>query len=248
MKKIIIVLIAYSFIIVNGQIFTTSLFKNKVFVLDGFRSDLIQYDENAKPEKKLSLRNISRKAVFDFIVHSDDFNIYLTDCNSGVIYLLDENLKLKKSSDIKNKHNIEIYRKIFPSEYNGLIISSKDKNEIFRLRNNKLERIISTETEFNDFFADKDFIYLLFKSRISVYTHSGSYAKNIAVPSDQNFSDFVLNDFRIYLKSDSSIIAVNRINRQFSKLDIDDIASFTAIDSTLYYFSADSLKLMKVGL
>lgn len=248
MKKIFIVLIAYCFTLLNGQIFTAGSFKDKIYLLDGFSKELSVYDNNAEPEKKLSLKNISKNAIFDFFIRYDDFNIYLSDSNRNMIYLLDENFALKKSSDIKNEHNTEIYRKIFPSEYNGLIICTKNKNEVFKLRNNRTIKIISLEREFVDIFADKDFIYLLFKDNISIYSHTGIYLKQIAVPNEQEYSEFIINDSRAYLKSNNRITSVNRINKQFSNLELLGITAFTALDSTLYYFSGDSLKLIRIEL
>ena len=248
MKKILIALIAYGFILLNGRIFTVHSFKNKIYAVDGFAMELYIYNNDAEFSKKLSLKNISKNAVFDFFAPYDDFNIYLADSNMDMVYLLDKNFALKKSIDIKNKHNIEIYRKIFPSEYNGLIISSKDKNEIFKLRNNRLTKIISSEREFYDVFADKDFIYLLFKSTISVYSHTGIHVKQIAVPMSRDYTDFIINDSRIYLKSKNLITSVNRNNRKIFNREINGIAAFTAADSSLYYFSGDTLKLIRIDL
>jgi hypothetical protein len=248
MKKILIVLIAYCFSHLNAQVFTAELFKDKIYVLNGFGMELSVYNLNTQAYKRVSLKNISKNAVFDFFIHYDDFNIYLSDSNRDMIYSLDGNFVLKKSLDIKQKHGTQIYRKIFPSEYNELIISSKDKFEVFKLRNDRLKRIISAEREFKDIFADRDFIYLLYKDNISIYSHAGVYLKKIAVPDATSYTDLIVNDYRVFLKSDSIITSIGRNNKIFTDLEINNIAAFTAIDSTLYYISADSLKLIRTDL
>ncbi|MBN2857018.1 MAG: hypothetical protein JXN63_01315 [Candidatus Delongbacteria bacterium] len=248
MKKILIVLIVYCFITLNAQVFTAGSFKNRIYLLDGLAMRLTVYNRDTVPVQKISLKNISKNSVFDFFLPYDDFNIYLSDSFRDIIYLLDENFALKKSIDVKKEHGTEIYRKIFPFRYDGLIIASKNMREVFELRNNRMKKIINTETEFEDIFADKDFIYLLFKNSISVYSFTGIFIKRTAVPEIPDYSDFIVNDSRIYLKSKSGITSFNPLIREFSELELAGNSVFTAIDSTLYIFSGDSLKLMRIDL
>ena len=248
MKKILILLIAYNFVLLNGQISTAYSFKNIIYAVDGFAMELYIFKSDLEDPKKISLKNISRNSIFDFFIKYDDFYSYLADSNMDVIFFLDKDLSQKKSVNIKEKYNISIYRKIFPSEYDELIISSKNKNEIFKLKNNRLTRIISLELDFDDFFADQNFIYLLSKGKISVYSHTGIYIKNISVPTEMNYTDFIVNDSRIYLKSKNIVTSVNRLNNKFSNLEINDITGFAAKDSLFYFFSGDSLKLNRISL
>ena len=159
--------------------FSISAYGDKIYVLDGFGKELYVYSLTNVLVNKIELKNISPSGFFDFFIRYDDFISYLVDSEKGIIYILDENYILKKRSDIVDSHGIRIYKKIFPTGYNSVLLASYDKNRIYSLKNNILKEILSFEKEFTDIHFDGNGLHVLFGSDFSVYSAEGRYIKRV---------------------------------------------------------------------
>lgn len=178
-------IILTSGILCSRDNFSISAYGDKIYVLDGFGKELYIYSKTTVLVNKIALKNISPSGFFDFFIRYDDFISYLVDSEKGVIYILDENYVLKKSSDIVNSHGITIYKKIFPTGYNSVLLASYDKNRIYSLKNNILKEILSFEKDFTDIYFVESELYVLFGGDYSVYTAEGRFEKSGYVNSSK---------------------------------------------------------------
>jgi len=182
--------------------FSISAFGDKIYVLDGFEKELHIYGRNNVKSERIELKNISTSGFFDFFIRYDDFISYIVDSEKSIIYVLDENYNLKKSSDIATSHGIRIYKKIFPTGYNSVLLASYDKNRIYSLKNNILKEILSLEKEFTDIHFDGNGLHVLFGSDFSVYSAEGRYIKSGSVKPGNTTGLFFSTDS---LKTDSKV-------------------------------------------
>lgn len=174
--------------------FSISAYDDKIYVLDGFGKELYIYSKTTVLLNKIHLKNISPSGFFDFFIRYDDFISYLVDSEKGVIYILDENYILKKRSDIVNSHGIAIYKKIFPTGYNSVLIAAYDKKNIYSLKNNILKEILSFEKEFTDIYFRINELYVFFGSDFSVYSAEGRYIRSGSLYSEKKISSFFSTD------------------------------------------------------
>jgi hypothetical protein len=146
--------------------YSLSCFDGRIYVLDGFDKQIFVFDEDGTITEKIDLKNISQSGYFDHFIQYDKYLSYVTDAAGKTVYLLDENYRLKKSSDIVLAENSGIFRHIFPSAYNSIILASEDGTSIYRLTNNILKKIISSDKPFRDFFFSAAKIFVLFEGSL----------------------------------------------------------------------------------
>ncbi|MBU4486311.1 MAG: hypothetical protein KKD38_05230 [Candidatus Delongbacteria bacterium] len=228
--------------------FTLSNFGDQIYLLNGFDKELKIFDMNLTLQKKISLKNISQSGFFDFFIRYDPFRSYIVDSESGNIFLLDENLALKKRLEIEKSHGIRIYRKVFPIDYNSLLIASYEKDKIYTLENNFLKERLSCDDGFIDIYADRNGLYILFEKMISVYSPEGIFKNNIIIDKTKNYESIYPTISGIFIKSPNEVTEFSFSSKKFKHLKYDGSSVFTAIDSLFYYFSEDSLKLKAIKL
>lgn len=174
--------------------FSLSAHGDRIYVLNGFSKEISVYNNNKVVQKTLNLKNISPSGFFDFFVRYDDFLSYLVDSEKGVIYILDENFSLKKQSDIEKSHGIRIYKKVFPTEYNSVLLASYGKDKIYSLKNNSLKEILSFDKGFTDICFSGKKLYVLSGEEISVHTPEGRFEKKMTASAGRSSGIFFSTD------------------------------------------------------
>jgi hypothetical protein len=247
------ILASFMFLILTVTIsgrdnYNLSVYKDRIYLLNGFDRTLTEYDSNGNVKALISLKNIDPSGFFDSFVRYDLFKSYLADSFKNTVYLLDEYLALEKKSDIFKEHRIKIGPKIFPVKYNSLIISSFENDRIYSIENNSVKEIIFMPEGILDFFADGSSIYLLKEQEVVIYSPEGIFRSRF------NFNDHPVKFKKItavigsvYLLSEDGIGFIDEKRSQINLIPTENALCFAAEGENLYYFNGNDLKIIQAS-
>lgn len=246
MNKLILIVLMSFVGTYSRDNYSLSAYEGGIYLLDGFGMELTVYEKNGESLKKISLKNISPSGYFDHFIKYDKYVSYLTDSERSIIFVLDENFALKEQSDVFSGHGIRLYKKVYPSAYNSLLIASDEKDRIYSLTNNTLKEILNFDKGFTDFFGSADGIYVLSESGIFVYSADGIFKTKLSLAQDKKFSSIYYENGNIILGSSGEITKLSLTERKTESFVTEKFSSSLIASNIIYYFCADSLKLKSV--
>ncbi|MCK4980934.1 MAG: hypothetical protein KAS62_11100 [Candidatus Delongbacteria bacterium] len=175
----LILLVLLQTILLSKDLISITSYGDEFYFFDGFEGILEIYSKDNELVRKKDLSNISMGSTADLFIKYNELNSYLYSSISGMIYLLDENYLLRSSQDLYKLFDINFYNKLYPVNYNSLVIATEELDKFYLLENKKLNEILDLSETAIDFFLYEDSIFILFKDKVEIYLTNAIYQRSV---------------------------------------------------------------------
>jgi len=214
---------------------------DEIYFLNEFDRELIVYDRSLILKKIFDLNKIITSGIPDnFISFSKKIN-YLTVSGNNMIYILDDNYRIRDQIDMMKNRNININRSIYPVGHDSFIFSDNLKKDLYLLKNKRISNIVSADIPFNDFYFSSDSLFVLSGEKIFLYNEKGIMLSKMD-PGKKGLTDISYNKGNIYLADNDSVYEFSISNKRIRSLFKNKYSDFLIDKPILYYSNRDSLK------
>ena len=208
-KLLVVVIIFLQSYLLSNDLISITTFNNEFYFFDGFESRLNIYDNSDKLVKGIDISNVCKGSTADFFIKYHNLNSYLFSSISGIVYLLDENYNLKSFLDLNKLFSLDFTNKVYPINYNSLLVASEELDKFYVLENKELNEILTFSEMPIDFFFDEDKIFILFDDRVEVYSENGVYLKSLPFKDIKVGSKIYFSEDRVFVKHKDGIDRLN---------------------------------------
>ena len=250
-KYLLLIVALFHAYLFSNELFSITSFSNEFYFFDGFESNLDIYNNSDKLDKSIDLSNICKSATADYFIKYDKLNSYLFSSISGIIYLLDENYNLKSSLDLNKLFSLNFNTKIYPMNYNSLLVASEELDKFYILENKELNEILIFSDLPIDFYFENDKIFILFDDRVEVYSNNAIYLRSLPFKEVKASSKIYFSENRVFVKHKDGIDRLNfdkiqnKGEYQTRIITEADIQDFAVIDNKIVFIKENKL-LFKV--
>ena len=250
-KYLLLIVVLFHACLLSKELFSITSFNNEFYFFDGFESKLDIYNNSDKLDKSFDLSNICKGATADYFIKYDKLNSYLFSSVSGIIYLLDENYNLKSSLDLNKLFSLGFNSKIYPINYNSLLVASEELDKFYMLENKELNEILTFSEMPSDFYFENDKIFILFDNRVELYSNNAIYLRSLPFKNIKVASKIYFSEDRVFVKHKDGIDRLNfdkiqnKGEYQTRLLEHKDIQDFAVIDNKIIFMKENKL-LFKV--
>lgn len=235
---LLIVVLFYAYLFSN-DLFSITSFNNEFYFFDGFESKLDIYNSSDKLLESIDLSNVSKGVTADYFIKYDKLNSYLFSSVSGIIYLLDEDYNLKSSLDLNKLFSLNFDSKIYPINYNSLLVASQELDKFYMLENKELNEVLAFSDMPIDFYFENNMIFILLDNRVEVYSGNGVYIRSMPFKGIEEPMQVFFSENRIFVKHEKGIDRLNfdkiqnKIQYQTRIIEDKDIYDFAVIDNKI---------------
>ncbi|NOR44373.1 MAG: hypothetical protein GQ534_02215 [Candidatus Delongbacteria bacterium] len=197
------------------------------------------YNSSDKLVQNIDLSNVCKGVTADYFIKYDNLNSYLFSSISGIIYLLDEDYNLKSSLDLNKLFSLNFHSKIYPINYNSLLVASDELDKFYILENKELNEILTFTEMPIDFFFYEDKILILFDDRVEVYSETGVYLRSLPFKDIKYVSKIYFSENRVFVKHSDGIDRLNfdkiqnKIEYQARVVEEKEILDFAVIENKI---------------
>ena len=209
----LILLILLQTILLSKDLISITSYGDEFYFFDGFEGILEIYSKDNELVRKKDLSNISMGSTADFFIKYNKLNSYLYSSISGMIYLLDENHLLRSSQDLYKLYSINFYNKLYPVNYNSLLIATEELDKFYLLENKKLNEILDLSETPLDFFLYEDNIFILFRDKVEIYLTNAIYQRSLPFKNIKEPMEISCYDNDLYIKHKDGVDRLNIANK-----------------------------------
>ncbi|MDA3838186.1 MAG: hypothetical protein PF574_04295 [Candidatus Delongbacteria bacterium] len=241
-KYLLLLIVLFHTFLFSSDLFSLTSFTNEFYYFDGFESNLKIYNSSNKLIDSMDLSNACKGATADYFIKYDKLKNYLFSSISGIMYLLDENYNLTSILDLNKLFSLNFVDKVYPINYNSLLVASEDLDKFYILENKELSEILTFSDIPVDFFFDSDKIFILFNDRVEIYSSSGVYGRFVPFKIIEEPTQLVYSESKIFIKHKAGIERVNvrdrnknqyKIEYQTRVIEENDIQDFAVIGNQI---------------
>ena len=209
----LILLVLLQTILLSKDLISITSYGDEFYFFDGFEGILEIYSKDNELVRKKDLSNISMGSTADLFIKYNELNSYLYSSISGMIYLLDENYLLRSSQDLYKLFDINFYNKLYPVNYNSLVIATEELDKFYLLENKKLNEILNLSETPLDFFLYEDNIFILFRGRVEIYLTNAIYQRSLPFKNIKEPMEISCYDNDLYIKHKDGVDRLNIANK-----------------------------------